>query len=266
MNILEYGAIPDGVTDNKPILQEMIAKGFDLEIPKQIDPNRKFYVGSPLYISNKTRTTISGRGTLLFNKTRGIIINGNVSKDCLVEGVTIEGASEGVYIHGAHRTVVRDCRVLDFTEYGINIDGFSNNHDVKVKSSLISTSIENNLAIGVRLGSVDSFCDDNTIIGASIGVVCDAPACDITNNHIFRGVQGGHLSKAVVLRTGANHLILVTGNYLDNAYNVFLEVASDQDNTILVAFNKFLRKDNPNAPWITGKITPAMGNIYRDNS
>ena len=265
MNILEYGAIPDGVTDNKPILQEMIAKGFDLEVPKF--GNYKFYVGDPLYISSKKRFTISGRGTLLFNNTKGLIFNapaGTRCEDCLVEGITIENASEAVYLKGAHRCKIRDCQIINPVNFGVNIDGVSFNHDISVESCSVITNVPANECHGVRMGSVDCMCTENMIIGTSIGVSCAAPANDIKGNHIFPGVEGGILKKGIFLEDYASHLVLISENKIDSASVVFLEVTQNLDHTIDVGSNKFLNHiPNSTSKWVVGDIDPAHNNKFR---
>lgn len=234
-------------------LQTLIANAVHTRI--EIPPGEHVMDGD-VFVSGKNRVHIDGPGALDFQGQFKFIFNkgsGNqASTDCRLTGVGILGGS--VAVKACHRITIRDCVIDGGNGSGINfgIRVEQQSHDVLIERNSVL-----NFDTGIQIVAPDIVVSKNIIRKCETAISVDAPACWIDGNHVFP--DAGTMEEGLVFENDADHLMLVTHNYIDNVSEKFIE--SDTNGPSVVR-NMFLRVDHQTAEWVDGSLTDMEHNLF----
>lgn len=128
LSVTDYGAIGDGVTNDRTVLQSILSAGLDLYIPR----GKTCLVGSALSVSTNG-TRIYGGGKIITTAASNYNAINIAADDCVVENVTIVGTGAGSFQSGVcvkltgNRNRVRDCFISGYYTAGVFITSGADN-------------------------------------------------------------------------------------------------------------------------------------------
>lgn len=216
-----FGAVGDGVTDDKDSIQAAI--DFAVKYKKVVQlSQRTYYVGSPLVVSNAQGFILRGCGISGYftsvNKPKIIIdsnyqnlgINGVIylyrCKLSKISGITIEGVSStlhvGIQLYESHMNEIDDCNILKFSK-GLYINYSGLNKIARNNVSACRTGIE-------TVCSGDSQYTDNYINTNTLGKELD------DDDGLGRNGTG------ILLSTGSNHSNISGGKIEWNGHGIWI--------------------------------------------
>lgn len=225
LNVLNYGAKCDGVTDDSTAFNEAIEDGAKESAPV-IVPKRTCKITKPIVI--KSGTMIEARGaTLLHGVGQGPLLTAVSVDDWVLEGPltlvgTRKGANEegdetGLLISGANRFIVDKLTVRDFKGTGIELSGGKPSRAARGDRGKLAfiSAINNHLGMAIldgkkysaeyNLFTMMSFSGNDTALKVVAGnnIISSANFVDNGNGILLTdGLNHGH---GIVSAVNINH-------------------------------------------------------------
>ena len=126
VNVHQFGAVGDGVTDDSKAIQAAINNASHKVI--EFNNNKTYCIGSPIKI-NKDGIILNGNGSILApHYCNGIDIRPKENSESMVNDVTINKlhidctqAFNAIYIYKSSKVDILSCKVFNVTSTGVNI-------------------------------------------------------------------------------------------------------------------------------------------------
>lgn len=126
INVHQFGAVGDGVTDDTDAIQAAIDNSESRVI--EFSNNKKYAIKDAIKV-NKTNTVINGNGATLYpNYSDGIVISPDTNDDDIVSDITINKlhvdcskSTNGIYVYRANKIDMISCKMDNISNIGINI-------------------------------------------------------------------------------------------------------------------------------------------------
>ena len=255
-NILDYGAVPDGVTDSTAAIQRALDLAGECMGEVTVPPG--IYLTGRLVM--RPQTKLSGTSAWLFGGYGGSIFRLNTADtDCMIDitgafgvqisGMNLEGCRLGERIHGVKlywpvyngggredTPTIDDCKIGHFTGDAVHLEHiwcFSIRHSMLCFSG----------GAGLYIDGWDGFILDNWFSGnANGGILGGSVACSVTTtgNRVEWNRVGGF-----VIPSG--NTMNITGNYFDRSGGPALKLGAPDGGmeSVTITGNLFNRSGKP---------------------
>lgn len=246
INVLDYGAVGDGITDDTSAFTKAFAEAAQRNLPLTV-PKRSYVISQPLAISSGMILRFDG-AELKHTKKDGALLSAIYANDWVIQGpVTLtgsrnaahpEGTETGLFISGCSHYIVDKVTVQHFAGTGIEIDAGALSWDKRGDHGQFAfvSFINNHLGLKINEGigaeynlfTLLSFSGNEvaTSIAGGSNIISVANIVDNDNGVLLQG--GANHGKGIVNAANINHnkgfnvkAAEVTNGYGFNSCNIY---------------------------------------------
>lgn len=248
INVKDFGAIGNGVTDDTAAIQAAIATAVSGSVIYFPQAQVRYNCTGFSVPASLTNVLIKGDQAQIYQPTNANnqLIIPNTCSYITVEGMWFNGVgsarANGIHIRtGADYTTIRNCRIEASSDWGIQVDSAG----AAVKGFVCENNLfKDTLGDGVHVMNVDGFrisnntfwqCGDDAIAALAQSTTIRPLNGVITDNYIYgrtTAIAGAntHGFRGICVMIGRN--ILIEGNNIYNTYAAGIEI-SDEYNSAL---------------------------------
>lgn len=216
INVKDFGAIGDGITDDTNAIQSAIAAAGDNDIVF-LPANSEFMVST---ITINKEITLRG-GKIKSNGTAITINIPTYEKGTFIEGIEINAGEIGINNVNGGGINITNCEISGAVQYGIYSAAFN---EVYINNTRITINDDTNTGIGIYMGSSDSLIS-NTLIKGYKTAIYDAASCRLVNVHGWTTTTPTlqFLTDSTFLSTNGRTILV---SCVADSYNVAVDIRS----------------------------------------